>query len=70
MGRFAADHQIPALRGIRKLDRGKVLRMLAERAAWLEKKIERQTLAQAPSGLYVSELAAIVQAAEAIEATK
>jgi len=63
---FVPDFYVEALRDSPRLSSGRVLRILADRAAWLAKKIEERSAAAQPSSWFIDELKAIVQAAESV----
>ena len=68
--RFADDHPIEMLRGANRPGRTATLRALANRAAWLSKKIELfpDRARDMRASYLIAELAAIGIAVEAIEA--
>ncbi|MDX2166841.1 MAG: hypothetical protein SF182_07245 [Deltaproteobacteria bacterium] len=62
--RFADDHCIPALRGMKRPPVRKVRSAFARRAAWLERKCEERVARGLSVDLLVDELAAIAVAVE------
>lgn len=61
-GRFPADHFVESLRGRRHPARELLVKRLANRAAWLERKIAARRATGEPFAYFVEELAAIVLA--------
>jgi hypothetical protein len=68
-GYFGPDHPVPSVRECKRLSKHTVLKVLAERAAWLHMKMKAKVACQEPAGLYSKELRALVIAAECVEAS-
>lgn len=67
---FSADHACESLRGYPVPDRARMRRVIAERCAWLEKRIGENTRAGRGSSHHVLELAALVALVEQWEALR
>jgi len=70
LARFSDDHYCETLRGLPKPGPRKVLRALAMRCQWLERKIAQSSVLGKPSGFLIDELAAIIMLVEAYKAKK
>lgn len=64
MSNFREDHYCESLRGLKKPSPSNILKALAKRCQWLEKKIETNTVLGKPISFHLEELAAIVAIVE------
>ena len=70
MARFEEDHAVEMVRGMKRPQRGKILKELATRSSWLSQKIASRVKMHGPQSgntPHVRELICMVRAAEIIE---